>query len=435
MEPEILRTDLNASSTRFDTLVAAPDHDLKQLSWIIWSTTAGFVSISCNLLILAIVRSKRVRSRTFNVYILFITIPDSLFSTLCMISCMLNRIHGEYQSFAMCQFQAFYCVFSWTANMWMNVAIAHKLLTLLRAIKVGRRFTKPPRGEVYSRVVIVYLYAAFVSSWVLIGFLPTKARPISGLACLPGEYDEASSLFFWIALIPMMIGFPLFYILLVIVYIIRNNLLPSHGNGRYLAVFFTRLLVVFVVMWLPSIIMIYAISGKSFWGAMIGGAWSHLQGLVSAILCLRKPDIGESFWHLLTCTKAKSGNFNDENSGSTQSWVSSASEITRRISVARRTTFSNASLPPINEQDDSTVCDDKSHCLELGEDCDSSEFSEQGFCSDERTKNYGERDETKSRSTGGVQSDNTNHSAEQSLHSESSAGLDFPEINASKING
>ena len=66
--------------------------------------------------------------------------------------------------------------------------------------------------------------------------------------------------------------------------------------------------------------------------------------------------------------------------------------------------------------DDSTVCD---NCLELGEYCDSSEFSERGFCSDERTKNYGERDEMKSRSTGGVQSDNTNHSAEQSFHSES----------------
>jgi len=312
--------------------------------------------------------------------------------------------------------------------MWMNVAIAHKLLSLLNAIKMGRRFIKPPTREVYSRVLLVYLYAAFVSSFILIGFLPMKARPIAGLACLPGEYDDKSFIFFWVVFFPMMMGLPLCYVVLVIAHIFRNDLLPSHGNGRYLAVFFTRLLVVFVVMWLPSFVMIYVISAKSFWGAMIGGAWSHLQGLVSAILCLRKPDIGESFWHLLTCTKGKSGNFDDENSGSTQSWISSASEITRRISVARRTTFSNTSLPPINENEDSTVCDDKSHCPEIGDYSDSSDLAESdlGFCSEAA---YLEQDPSISLSAEAVTSDHMSYSAEKSLESESSIQEELSEKN------
>lgn len=420
MEPEILRDNLNETSSRYDYLVAAPSPNVKQFSLIMWSVTAGIVSISCNLLILSIIRSKRVRGRTFNIYILFITIPDSIFSSLCMMTCISNIINGgSYESHTMCQFQAWYCVFGWSANMWMNVAIAHKLLSLLNAIKMGRRFIKPPTREVYSTVLLVYLYAAFLSSWTLVGFIPIKARPIVGLACLPGEYDHTSSFFFWIVYIPLLFVLPLIYILLVIVHIFRNDLLPSHGNGRYLAVFFTRLLVVFVVMWLPSIILIYGYSSKNYWAAIIGGAWSHLQGVVSAILCLRKPDIGESFCHFLTCTKAKSGVFDDENSGNTQSWISSASEITRRISIARRTTFSNTSLAPINELEDSTVCDDKSQCPENGDDYDNGDITElePGFDQEAYTL---EQDRSISPSAEDVSSDNMSHSAVKSLESDSS---------------
>uniref|UniRef100_A0A7S2W4V9 G-protein coupled receptors family 1 profile domain-containing protein n=1 Tax=Eucampia antarctica TaxID=49252 RepID=A0A7S2W4V9_9STRA len=292
MDPILRRSELNTTTaTHYDWLVAAPSDEVMMKAWIIWSTISTVVSLSCIILIASILASSRTRSKTFNIYIVFLTLPDGLFSTMCAVTCFQNISAGKYHSTFGCQFQSWYSSFGWSANMWMNVLIAHELFGLLNNISLGRRLKQRSNRQLFFLIFCVYTYAAFVSSWTLIDAFPHRALLLGGIACLPAEYDFNSTLFFWFGYIPAILGIPLVYIVTIITIVVRRHLLPSHGNSRYLAIFFVRLLIVFIVMWVPSIILIYCDFGQSIGVRIWGGAWSHLQGLISVILCFTKPDI------------------------------------------------------------------------------------------------------------------------------------------------
>jgi hypothetical protein len=302
MTTDLKRSDLNlTTATHYDWLVAAPSDDMRIKAWYIFSISAAFVTLTCLVLIVTIVASPRLRSRSFNIHILFLTIPDTIFSFLCTITCFLNINVGKFHSKFGCEFQSWYCSFSWSASMWMNFLIAHELLFLLKKVESGDRLKHSPKRTLYIRIFCVYAYSAFVSSWTLIDIFPHRAQPVSGLACLPVEYDRKSSFFFWLGYIPAILGIPLAYIVGIIIIVQKRDLLPSQGNCRYLAVFFVRLLTVFIVMWLPAIILIFVVPQISVWAPILGGTWSHLQGLFSALMCLNKPDIKETLFKAFPC--------------------------------------------------------------------------------------------------------------------------------------
>jgi len=302
MDPILRRSDLNyTDASHYDWLVAAPSDDVLMEAWYIFSISSLVTSLSCLVLIVTILASPKLRSRTFNVYILFLTIPDFFFSFMCSITCFLNIKVGKFYSDFGCQFQSWYCAFSWSASMWMNVLIAHELFILLKIIASGSRLKQRSKRMRVIQIVCVYAFSAFVSSWTLIDPLPHRARPVSGLACLPTEYDKNSSLFFWLIYIPAILGIPFIYITTLICIVLKRHLLPYEGNCRYLAIFFVRLLLVFIVMWLPAVILIYLVGGRSVWAAIFGGTWSHLQGLVSALLCFSKPDIRDTLFKVFPC--------------------------------------------------------------------------------------------------------------------------------------
>lgn len=304
-EDPILLSELNENSTRYDYIVAYPsDSSARPKVWISWTIVTAIVNIACLILILGISTSRRARSRSFNLYIVFLTLPDLVFSGLCMYTCLSNYIRGEYSAQdnpINCKFQAWYCVFGWTANMWMNAVISWRLLDLLRKSNKSQRYVIPPSRAVISNALSVYLYACFMASWTLLDIFPHRARPVAGVACLPTEYSRTSLLFFWIVFMPLMLGIPIGYVAWVVYVCHKKKLLPKGGKRRFLALYFLRLIVSFLVMWVPSIIFIYVLSAKWWWTAIFGGTWSHMQGLVSAIMCLQKPDIAKAVKDFLRC--------------------------------------------------------------------------------------------------------------------------------------
>jgi hypothetical protein len=93
------------------------------------------------------------------------------------------------------------------------------------------------------------------------GFLPHQARLSAGLACLPHEYDTASTIFQWVVFAPLFFLIPTAYSLYVAADVMRRRLLPPQGKKRNLAIYFFRLVVVFLVMWIPSILLLFVAGG------------------------------------------------------------------------------------------------------------------------------------------------------------------------------
>jgi hypothetical protein len=254
---------------------------------------------------LGILSSRKARRNPFNIYLLYLMIPDFMFSLLCGITCTLNAVKGEYWSSWMCSFQQWYVVFGIGSNAWLNAIITQQLHTMLRLSHHRHRYKPPTIIQVTKHALAVYFYCAFLATWGLINNdnFPYHTGAPFGLACLPMERDTHSTIFFWLFFFPLFVGIPVVYVAYVCYdVLVGSKLLPPTGKRRILVVYFFRLIVVFLIMWVPTFILLFIVAP---WVPpsvhFAGGTWSHMQGIVSAGVSLFKPDIGNAVQRFVTC--------------------------------------------------------------------------------------------------------------------------------------
>jgi len=216
-----------------------------------------------------------------------------------------------YYSEKMCGFQTFYLVWGFTSTCWMNAVIAHKIYDMLKKSHSYIRYDPPTRKQIFIEAMCVYAYAAILASlatWNVPG-LPFKGAAYQGFACFPKDYDIASTIFFWLGFVPLMLLMPLFYVLWCVIKIYKEGMIPPEGQRRTLGIYLS-LTFIFVVMWLPFIVAAFiyvpisaAVSGgrdANPWILWIGAAWSHMQGLVSVWAIVLKQDIKDAFIGTIT---------------------------------------------------------------------------------------------------------------------------------------
>lgn len=126
----------------------SPEERTQVLMWYGW----GLLSAYCFFFILAVFgeliyslwtqyqtrRSTAVRTRTrrrspFNLYLVFMMIPDLIMSGFCAFTCIGNAItRGALMSHGMCYFQSWYVVFGFSGSSWMNALIAAEVYRMLQ---------------------------------------------------------------------------------------------------------------------------------------------------------------------------------------------------------------------------------------------------------------------------------------------------------------
>lgn len=116
------------------------------------------------------------------------------------------------------------------------------------------------------------------------------------------DFGVASTFFFYCVFFPCLMGLPVAYTFYLLFDILKNNRLPPKGKRRQLVIYFFRLVLVFVIMWVPALVFLF-ITGQWLnpWVKWVGGTWCHIQGAASAIACLWKPDVSRAVLELLQC--------------------------------------------------------------------------------------------------------------------------------------
>lgn len=140
--------------------------------------------------------------------------------------------------------------------------MAYHIYDLLQKSAQRLRYKPPSRRQVIINSVLVYAWSAFLSSWIFWDILPHQPGLQNGLACLPVMYSSESMIFFFAVFVPVLVGFPAMYVMYVAIRIWRLRLLPSSGSTRNVSIFIARLILVFIVMWVPSLILMFI---ASFW--------------------------------------------------------------------------------------------------------------------------------------------------------------------------
>ncbi|CAJ1937602.1 unnamed protein product [Cylindrotheca closterium] len=302
--PRLRMNELNENSTRYDQMAAAPPDETLVYYWYTWAVITVSVGLFSFLLFASILTNKKVRRKPFNLYLLYLLVPDFTFSLLCGITCFMNAFKGSYYSKAMCNMQQWYTVFGIGGSAWINAIIAYQVHAMLKDSNVRRRYRVPTSNAVSLQCLAAFAWVIFLGSWGVYeeARFPFHSGLISGLACLPTEVDEESSYYFWLLFVPLFVGIPTFYGLHVSFDIQRRKLLPPTGKRRLLSIYFGRLLLVFCIFWIPSVILIFVLpSFTPSWSGFAGGTWSHLQTLMSAVVISRKPDIYKAFMDFLCC--------------------------------------------------------------------------------------------------------------------------------------
>jgi hypothetical protein len=310
-DPILLYADLNENNTRYDYSIAAPSEEELQIQFLALAIVSAIVMTATFILILALCLSKKVRSFPFNLYILAITVPDFIVNFLCLITCAMSAPRGVFVGESMCTFQAFYLPWAFSANCWMNAVITYQIHKLLKDSHACRRYVPPTRVGIAKQTTVVYLYACVVATIGLFD-LPWlhKSYLVRGFACFPMEHDYSSAFVYWLLFIPAMLGLPIMYAAYVTFDIYRRSLLPKEGRRHDLVVYYFRLVLVYFVMWVPYLcfLAIGQFANISPWIFYLASTWSHLQGLVSALVAIfTKKDIRQAVANLLLCRSEDEG--------------------------------------------------------------------------------------------------------------------------------
>mmetsp|Transcript_10825 Transcript_10825/g.33342 ORF Transcript_10825/g.33342 Transcript_10825/m.33342 type:complete len:422 (+) Transcript_10825:92-1357(+) len=398
-------SEMPANASRYDWTRAMPPPSDRSLMWSGWTAVSALAALASVSIFAGILSSPKARASAFNLYLVALSIPDAIFSVNCAITCGINLAYGFYISVPMCSWQMFYVSFGIAGSFWLNALVAREVHVLLWSTKRLQFYVPPSHRVVVRRCGLVLVFSALVSTWHMWGFLPFRAFPSHGLACVAHEYDTASTFFFWIAYMPAIAFLPCLYAVYIALSCWWHQLLRlegeegalAHGFGRsgpltpradrsrpptspeegaeqepcapppdpaarlrllrrnrqarMLGWYFARIFTVVILMWIPAVIFLIAVRFRTAWGVWLGGAWGHLQGLVSALMCLTKPDVlaavmslyrcrwratsEERTEHYQTSSKASIGDRDSFVEHSTELGMASSDDIERPSSPAR----------------------------------------------------------------------------------------------------
>ena len=308
LTPPFRTWELDSNDSRYDHLLAAPSDSTLKIMWSAWAGIALIVGVLSLIVFLGILSNRKARNNSFNMYVLLLAFPDYFFALACGTTCLLNALKGSYWSQPMCNFQQFYITFGIAANTWLNAVLTWQLHKMLRYSHQRRRYRPPTRRDVSKQAICVYIYSTFLGSWGFINnspesptWFPYHTGVSSGLACMTIETSKASTIFYYVCFIPMFIGIPIVYIIGACIDIYRRKLLPP-TNKRHMFIYYGRIILVFFLMWFPTLILAFiASSWIPTWGFWAGGTFSHLQGATSAAVSMMKPDINRAVKEFISC--------------------------------------------------------------------------------------------------------------------------------------
>jgi len=263
----------------------------------------------------ASIGDKRNTNRGYNAYLMYLAIPDTVLN-LCVVamygSYVNQKFNPELSSYIIgsifveqkTAFDMALILGCSAANMYLNAAVAHELFTLLKNSHRRLRTQPPTLRKASLQALAAYVWALCIA---LIRYFVEASTKFP-------KWVEVT-LYFVISA-----GIPIAYLFYVCIVIWLRKLLPSiKGSLRVLALFFFRIIAVFLLLWLPGVMLLSfecdwdwnsRVSNTRFKNNLysIGLYFCSVQPIVSTGLALTKPDVLAAFLKLLRfsyCRKEK----------------------------------------------------------------------------------------------------------------------------------
>ena len=197
----------------------------------IWTALSGITFIVCSILIMGILRSPKVRAQGYNLYLVFLAIPDALFNLFSFCRNIVNISGGQLSNEVGGTVHALEW-FHTAANFWLNALIVYQVHTMLIKAQKFVRTPPPTIRQVLCQVGFIYFFAALWAAWSLVLLLQGS-----------NIFDNTNT--------P-----PFLYTIVACIDVWWKKLLPTQGRTRVLSLYFMRVVLVFLLTWVPFLILV-----------------------------------------------------------------------------------------------------------------------------------------------------------------------------------
>uniref|UniRef100_A0A7S1YVF3 Uncharacterized protein n=1 Tax=Ditylum brightwellii TaxID=49249 RepID=A0A7S1YVF3_9STRA len=260
---------------------------------IIWMALSAITLFSSSIFIGGILRSPNARSQGYNLYLVFLAIPDALANLMILVRNGLTvsntPAHPTVHVFLV-SYEYFYA----SSNMWLNAVIVGQIHQVLRKSKMCVKIAPLSVKTVFIQAGLTYAWSSLWFAWAFILY----SRALVWFS-LPTVVN------IWIITRALIVGPPLLYLIGVCVHIWKYKLLPRSGRTRVLSLYFLRVVIVFLVTWVPYFVIFEIAFNVTFSRFMVYISYylGSIQGFLSVVVAMSKPDVKRAVYQFLCCRK------------------------------------------------------------------------------------------------------------------------------------
>ncbi|MGK3740185.1 MAG: hypothetical protein ACI90V_007033 [Bacillariaceae sp.] len=293
---------------------------------------------------------------SYNLYLVFLVFPDVLFNAFIAWRCISDLsghafnaewalaawIYGETQQPSI-MFIFYGCT---TANLGMNTLIAFEVFKLLKNSNQRIRQSPPTIKRVVLQATGVYLYS-IVLTIIIFGLLVWVPKFIRS-DTKQNRYSELANTVGGPIVLALSAGIPFMVLIYICGVVWRRRLVrKSDRHLRILAIFFLRIVFVFIVIWCPAYIL-WGIDKFNNSAVSYGPIFAvsmlliSIQSILSNALAIMKPDVKEAVLDLITFSVCCNSNSNSNSNSNNNSNSKQEGNIIDRISPFIASLFTNA---------------------------------------------------------------------------------------------
>lgn len=236
------------------------------------------------------------------------------------------------------------------ANLWINAIVCNQVLLLLQSSRRGLKMDQPTIARVSLHCGVVYFFSAI--TFVMTFFLWKAANNVAT------DGDAKTSMI--LGLVPILwfffaiFGAPIAYVIYVTFVVWCRKFLPSlyyasakERAMRGLALYFFRIVGVFIGVWIPSIALrVYGDMTGSEWAIFLQGFTAAIQPIATTCVVLTKNDTRKYILRLVTLSYI----FNNKNQsiedgyGSTHQFTAGSTDFYNSSKATKNSTNAEESL-------------------------------------------------------------------------------------------
>jgi len=288
-----------------------------------WQLPGRFLVLLCNLIaaigcfvfIFAILYKKSTRNNTFNLYVVFLIFPDGFSTLISVIHTAMNFKFGYCDLPDWYWYSAnFVRVFYFFSNFYLNCCVAYEIYGMVEGSNRLRRTRAPRKRRVFVQVGVVYSLSILLATWTVLdvswSYYDTQNLSF-GSPTDDGLFSPLAAIIFLgtLSLIPIL------FVIGLRCRIWSTKLMQNEGRTRTLYLFFERITFVFIGMYVPGIVLTFALSALEenlviyYWVARIVDLIRALQALITLILVSYKEDIWKA---VVACSCFSAGDTTDD---------------------------------------------------------------------------------------------------------------------------